>query len=118
MADITINLDTQKMLSHYDRLLKNATAMITLQIIKDTDKYVPFDTGATAKSAQVASNPKAGRIVYDTPYAQKIYEGDRMNFSRDAHPLACAHWADVSKGQYLGEWTDKVRKMVTSLYRV
>ncbi|MBO5726957.1 MAG: hypothetical protein J6S00_07850, partial [Clostridia bacterium] len=35
-------------------------------------------------------------IHFKVPYANRQYEGAKFNFTRDIHPLAQAHWAQVA----------------------
>ena len=38
---------------------------------------------------------KDGKIIYDTPYARRLYEGIGFNFKTEKHPGACARWLEV-----------------------
>ena len=64
--------------------------------------YVPMDTGALDQT--VAINDKC--VHYKVPYAHRMWSGDGLNFSKDKHPLATAHWdtaMKVAKGQQLAD---------------
>ena len=54
--------------------------------------YVPMDTGTLAESVEITSE----YVRHIVPYAAKIYYGDYMNFHKDRHPLATAHWDEVA----------------------
>lgn len=50
--------------------------------------FVPRDTGNLMTNVRVT--PEG--VEYLAPYAQRVYYGDGMNFSREKNPLATARW--------------------------
>ena len=54
------------------------------EIIKHCDPYVPRDTGMLAGIG-------SGQIVYNTPYAEKVYTTPELNFQ--GAPMRGAFWA-------------------------
>lgn len=93
-----------------DRLTM-AHAALDSQIMKDTDPFVPFRTGATASSPMRGSD--VGQIRYTTPYANRIYYGENFNFRRTFHPQATHHWLEVSKALWMAKWTRLVIALLT-----
>ena len=66
---------------------------VDTEIIKHSDPYVPFDTGMLKNSAWFASEIGQGRIIYDTPYAKKMYNApEGTNFQNG--PLRGAQWVE------------------------
>lgn len=66
------------------------------------DPYVPMDTGSLSQTVDIT----ADYVHYKVPYAEKVHEGENMNFSKDKHPLATAHWERAmaaAKGQQLAD---------------
>lgn len=64
--------------------------------------YVPMDTGMLDQTVDITKD----YVHYKVPYAHRMYEGDGLNFSKDKHPLATAHWDNamkVAKGQQLAD---------------
>lgn len=61
---------------------------ITKMIELKMNPYVPMDTGALVDTTAVTKNS----ITYLVPYARKMYNGENLNFSKEKHPLATAHW--------------------------
>lgn len=54
---------------------------VDTEIIKHCDPYVPFDTGMLKGSPLYASRIGYGEIIYDTPYARRMYTApDDWNF--------------------------------------
>ena len=76
--------------------------------------YIPFKTGLLASLMDFAENinipPEQAMLMgleaiksdtrnvihFRAPYAERQYEGVDFNFTRDLHPLAQAHWAQVA----------------------
>jgi hypothetical protein len=88
-----------------------AHAALDSQVIKDTDPYVPFRTGATASSPLRGS--RVGLITYSTPYARRIYYGVTFRFRKTFHPQATHHWLERSKRTWFPKWTRLVIRILT-----
>lgn len=81
--------------------------------------YIPFKTGLLASlmdlpegSAQenISLSPDIAMLIgletiendprnvihFKAPYANRQYEGEDFNFTKDLHPLSQAHWAQVA----------------------
>ena len=79
--------------------------------------YIPFKTGLMASlidmpentekinlshqqamlmGLEAIQNDPRNVIHFRAPYAHRQYEGTDFNFTRDLHPLAQAHWAQVA----------------------
>lgn len=78
--------------------------ILDTQVVKDSNIYVPYDTGNLMGSSMRATNFGSGQVAWDTPYAKKLYYGDGMNFSTDKHPQASAFWFEKAKAQNLDNW--------------
>ena len=64
--------------------------------------YVPMNTGMLDQTVEINNE----FVHYKVPYAHKVWDGEGLNFSRDKHPLATAHWdaaMKVAKGQQLAD---------------
>ena len=79
--------------------------------------YIPFRTGLMASLMNFSEDAKSQNIPpeealmlgieaiksdphnvihFRVPYANRQYEGTHFNFTRDLHPLAQSHWAQVA----------------------
>lgn len=72
------------------------------------DKYVPFDTGALAASADTS---EPWFVSYRMEYAERVYYGDHLRFKKEHHPQARSHW---DEGINKRELADKLSAMVRS----
>jgi hypothetical protein len=85
---------------------KGATArrrimsMLTLTVREDTKPYVPYVTGALRRSAELASVPDAGRLVYDMPYARAQYYG----LPNKTWPGTTMQWFEASLAANRQRW--------------
>lgn len=82
------------------------------QVIKDSNYYVPLDTGTLQRSVLTNSQIGKGEIVWDTPYAKRLYYNPQYNFSKDLNPNARGLWFDQAKAVHGNEWTAVAQKAV------
>ena len=63
--------------------------------------FVPMDTGNLYSNVAFSAEGDSGVITHKAEYSPYVYQGDHMNFRRDKHPLASAHWneAAISAGK-------------------
>ena len=74
-------------------------AFATDRIIFGMRRFMPWLTGLTATSLTQVTGP--AEITVNAPYAQKLYFGDHLNFTKTTNPMAGAHW-DKTLMQYEG----------------
>lgn len=98
-----------------DRNLPLATVMLTQQVLKDANNYIPADTWALRNSSLTASNFEEGKVVWNTPYARKVFYGVNMNFSADKNVNAQAHWFTKAKSVHSKEWLKVVKAAMREL---
>lgn len=100
-----------------------AEKKLAIQVMKDTDKYVPALTGSLTQRTHIEEST----IVYPGPYARFLYYGKVMVYAptgstfaprgehkvvidrdlvmhKTMHPLASSHWFEVSKAANLSTW--------------
>ena len=68
--------------------------------IKWCSLYTPRKTGRLMNSAFTASQIGQGNIVYDTPYARKLYYNPQFRFNTALNPLAGAYWFERAKADH------------------
>lgn len=71
VGNVDIKIDT----SRIDNNFREAQKLLNLQIVADSDKYVPFSQGALRGSVRYPEGVYGGEIMYDTPYAHYQYMG-------------------------------------------
>ena len=65
---------------------------IDTEFIKHCEPYVPRDTGMLEDSPWLSTDIGSGEIVYNTPYAKKMYTSPELNFQ--GAPMRGAFWAE------------------------
>jgi hypothetical protein len=81
------------------------------EVLKDSDKYVPMKTGMLVRSGIRATELGSGNIVYDTPYARRMYYGVDFEFNKARHPLAQAFWFEAAKAVNNDKWIRGAKKI-------
>ncbi|AJH78126.1 MULTISPECIES: minor capsid protein [Heyndrickxia] len=74
------------------------------QVLKDCNYYIPKDKGTLERSSLQASDLERGEIVWDTPYARRLYYHPEYNFSKDKNPHARGLWFDEAKAVRGDKW--------------
>lgn len=111
---------------------KKVETILTTQVMKDTDKYVPALTGDFTQRVHIENG---NTIVYPGPFARFLYYGKVMIYeptgstwapryehkvvtgrdlvmNKSMHPLATSHWFEVSKAANLEKWLQVAEKAV------
>lgn len=60
---------------------------------KRVEPYIPYRTGRLCNDVSI----EPWSIVYKAPYANEVYNNTKMNFNKEKHPLATAHWNEVAE---------------------
>jgi hypothetical protein len=75
---------------------------LTQQVLADTTPYVPFLEGELSRSALRMSTDT--QLIWDTPYARRLYYNPEFNFTTKHHPLAGGMWFERAKANHHGNW--------------
>lgn len=110
--DVTVHFNASELKNELTRNGRMAQVMLDDAVKRDTDPYVPMDTGMLARSVQTASPSGSGAVVYDTPYAHRLYYGLAFNFRKTHHPLATAQWFEAAKSVNEKRWIAEVERIL------
>lgn len=80
----------------------NAIAATTEQVVKDSNKFCREDQGTLIASSQTASDYKAGKAVWDTPYARRVFYTGTP--SKDKNPNASLMWVEKARSANKAQW--------------
>ncbi|WDF02955.1 minor capsid protein [Shouchella hunanensis] len=114
MTHVKVTIDTKNIGPKLLNAVKGARPILTQQVVKDSNNFIPFDTGNAQASSLRTSNFEEGQAVWDTPYIRKIYYGLRMNFSKDVNPLAGPLWFERAHAAYGSQWSNMAERAVRS----
>jgi hypothetical protein len=93
-------IDLSGALAKGPKVATRVRRMVTLAVREDTKPYVPYVTGALRQSAETASNPDKGLLVYDTPYARAQYYG----LPHKTWPGTGMQWFELSLAVNRAKW--------------
>lgn len=104
---MTIDVKTEVNGSLIQAKIKKAAQLtqpvLDSQVMKDSNKYCPQDTGILQKSVITHSVIGSGLLVWRTPYAKAQYYG-LPNKSHQKNPFATMKWFEVAKSKCLRQW--------------
>lgn len=86
-------------------------AAVTEAVIEYGNIFVREDQGTLKDSALIASRPKDGLAIWDTPYAKKVYYTGTP--SKDVNPDASLMW--VEKG--VKTYKEEIDKMAQNAFQ-
>jgi len=72
--------------------MTKAQEYVDSEVLRLCDPYVPLDRGTLKSSATVATKIGSGEVIWNTPYAAKMYYGDSYVFS--GAPIKGSHWGE------------------------
>lgn len=94
-----------------DNRIISARRALANEIIKDTENFVPYDTGALSSSATVLNDGET--IAYTADYAEYVNNmPESYNFDRSTHSQATSHWVDASVTLNRDKWLSNFKKRV------
>src|SRR5690606_10705476 len=67
------------------------------QVLRHSNRAAPMHTGHVINSSLRSSQPGRGRLVWDTPYARRLYYPPQYNFSHEKAPHAGGLWFERAK---------------------
>ena len=110
--EISVEWNPDAVMDRFESRRQLAQTYLDTQVMKDSDRYVPYRSGALARSVQTATDPGSGRVVWDTPYAHRRYVEENVRFTKDIHPSATSRWFEVAKKKRLAVWVAGVKKIL------
>ncbi len=108
-VNVKVEFDDKKLTRKIEKASDEAMAVVMNEALKDANNYARMDTGEMIRSSIRASEPEKGRLVWDTPYAKKVYYAGRP--AHDSNPNARLLWAHFAYTQH----RDKYIKMLSKL---
>lgn len=105
MIRTTVTIDwSEDILEKSLDAVAKAQVVLDEQVLKDSNYFIPKDTGQLEDSSIIASRIGEGELIWDTKYARKVYYGVDINFHTDMNPNAQALWFETAKSRFLSDW--------------
>lgn len=111
MIGLNVTVDLSKLKPNLEKRVKKMQLILDTQVIKDSNFYAPQMDGALQNSALIASQIGTGAIMWDTPYARKLYYNPGYHFSTDKNPNAQGLWFEAAKADFISDWIKIVEKV-------
>lgn len=109
---VRVRIETKQIKPKVKKAVEQAQRVVDSQVLKDSNRYAPMDTGNLINSSLRASQIGQGRLVWDTPYARRLYYNPQYNFSKARNPQAGGLWFERAKAQHSREWAETARKAI------
>lgn len=81
------------------------------QALRDCNYYCRQDQGTLISSSHSASVPREGRLIWNTPYAKRVYYTGTP--SKDVNPNASLMWCETARAAFGKDW-DKIAQKTFS----
>lgn len=82
--------------------LRKKQGVFAQRVAFDMRKHVPEDEGTLRDSEPMSSNYEEGFIIWNTPYAERVYRLPKVRTVKNAQ--AKPHWAEYTKEKKLDDW--------------
>lgn len=109
MLNFSANVDF-RLRQHVPTALQAAQFALDNEVMKNSNYYIPKDTGNLEASALTYSRLGEGHVGWNTPYARKLYYNPSINFSKDKNPNAQALWFEAAKARRTQDWLEKTKQ--------
>ncbi len=105
---VTFKFDVGGILENVDRANREAIAIMSEQVLADSNSFCKLDQGTLIDSSLNNSDLENGVIVWDTPYAQRQYYLESAH--TDKNPNAQMMWAHKARDIYVDQWLTTYKK--------
>lgn len=96
-----LEFNTKAFLNKYKITERMRQDALDIQVLKDSNFFIPKDEGTLEASGVIAS--QGGRLEWNAPYARKQYY-EFPNKSKDTNPNARMRWFEEAKAAWLHVW--------------
>lgn len=109
MANLRVEINTNGIVRGIENRWGAGLYRLIAVMRQDCNRYVRIDKGTLRKSSYTASQPDKGLIIWNTPYARRVYYTGTPRTTKNA--LASLQWCEKAKAQYMDKW----RKMAAEM---
>lgn len=108
--NVKINKDYTE--ARFHSKFQQAQKFLDNEVLKDSDPFVPMDTGNLRNSGIRGTVLGSGQVIYNAPYARHCYYGKKIHFSPAKHPQATAQWFEKAKALHKKKWLSAVDRVI------
>lgn len=82
------------------------------KVLTDSNYYIPAAEWNLRDSGIMHSPIGRGEVIWQTPYARRLYYNPQYNFSKDKNPNARGLWFESAKSDKLQMWLRETERAV------
>ena len=99
---VKVTVDKSRVAARIKAAKETMIPAVAEQALSDCNYFARRDQGTMIESSETASDLQKGELVWDTPYAKKVYYTGSP--SKDANPNASLMWCEKAKNTYGKDW--------------
>lgn len=107
---VKIEFNSKAIRARIDKGIDKGVAPLMEQVLKDSNYYCRQDQGMLIASSQIASSPSRGVLVWNTPYARRVYYTGSP--SRDVNQNASLMWFHKAENAHKKDWISIAQKIL------
>lgn len=107
---VTVTFNKQAVKARVRTATEMSTFILANELLKDANNYAREDSGELIRSSIRASNVKKGHLIWDTPYAKRMYYVGSP--SKDKNPNATLMWAHRAKAENNKKYIQMLKKII------
>ena len=111
MAKVKITRNDTRISARVTGGKKKMIYAVAEQALKDCNVFCRQDQGVLISSSYSASVPQEGKLIWNTPYAKRVYYTGRP--SHDVNPHASLMWCEVARNVFGDDWDKIAQKAYT-----
>ncbi|WP_342045919.1 minor capsid protein [Bacillus sp. OTU530] len=115
--NIKVDFDPNKVSAKLQKALDQAQMALDQQVLKDSNYYIPKDTTNLEQSSIRTSHIGEGLLIWDTPYARRLYHHPEYDFSQDKNPNASGLWFEYAKAAKGDHWVRLAQQTFNQNYQ-
>jgi hypothetical protein len=96
-----LEIDIKKIQTKWGKLSKRCMTWLKNEIVKDSEPLTPWKDGGLRRSPRPSIGVPDSKIIYDVPYAKRMYYGEKLHFRT---PGTGAKWFEKAKSMNLQKW--------------
>jgi hypothetical protein len=108
---IKIDFNPRAIKAGIEKEITENIAPLMEQVLKDSNYFCRQDQKALINSSMTASRPKEGVLIWNTPYARRVYYTGKP--SKDKNQNASLMWFHKAKERFGGDWNKLAKKLLT-----
>lgn len=110
---VNVNFKADKVYKRIQTGKATAVEILTNEVVKDSNFFIPKNNGDLERSAISSSDYKNGKAIWKTPYARRLYHNPQYNFSKEPNKHARGLWFEEAKAINIKKWN----KMAQEAFR-